>query len=189
MQSEEQKAARRAYKAAYYKAHKAEYAAYAQAHKEKWREGKREYDRSERGKAVRTFRRRSLGIPERIRIPKLNVGEFRAKKAAYARMYRQTPKGREVNRVGQAKIHSKRIEAEGSHTTQEWIDIKAKYGDRCLCCGRHESELKSVLEEDHVIPLSRGGTNWINNIQPLCEDCNGMGGKGTKTTDYRVGNT
>lgn len=122
----------------------------------------------------------------KIRWSKLMANpSFRIKQAEKSRTYRRTPKGKEVNRVGQIKVRAKRIKAEGSHTTQEWIDIKAKYGDRCLCCGRHESELKSILEEDHVIPLSRGGTNWIDNIQPLCEDCNGMGGKGTKTTDYR----
>jgi 5-methylcytosine-specific restriction endonuclease McrA len=111
--------------------------------------------------------------------------EYRKRKAEYARRYRQTIKGKEVNRIGQSKAKAKRLNAEGFHTTQEWIDPKNKYDNRCLCCGRHESELKSVLEEDHVIPLSRSGTNWINNIQPLCEDCNGMGGKGTKSTDFR----
>ena len=42
------------------------------------------------------------------------------------------------------------------------------YGNSCLKCG---SEGKLV--PDHIVPLSRGGENWIANIQPLCSDCNG----------------
>jgi 5-methylcytosine-specific restriction endonuclease McrA len=79
------------------------------------------------------------------------------------------------------------MQAVGCYTTQEWITLREQYDNRCLRCGRHQSELNRVLEQDHVIPLSKGGTNWITNIQPLCHDCNGMGGKGTNTTDYRSG--
>ena len=83
------------------------------------------------------------------------------------------------------KTKAKRAGAEGSYTTQEWINLKEQYDNRCLCCGRHQSELNRVLEQDHIVPLSRGGSNLISNIQPLCHDCNGMGGKGTKCTDFR----
>jgi len=107
------------------------------------------------------------------------------KKAAYARTYRRTEKGREVNRNGQVKSWAKRKAAEGSHTTEEWVALKEQYHNHCLRCDKHQSELDRVLEQDHVIPLSRGGTNWITNIQPLCHECNGMGGKGTKHIDYR----
>ena len=91
----------------------------------------------------------------------------------------------EINRTGGVKNYAKRKQAEGSHTTQEWIDLKEQYGNRCLRCGRHQLELDRTLEQDHIVPLTKNGTNWITNIQPLCHDCNGMGGKGTKIIDYR----
>lgn len=71
--------------------------------------------------------------------------------------------------------------AEGSYTFQEWLELKAQYDYRCLCCGKQEPEIK--LTVDHVIPLSKGGRNDIANIQPLCKSCNSS--KNTKHIDYR----
>jgi 5-methylcytosine-specific restriction endonuclease McrA len=65
-------------------------------------------------------------------------------------------------------------------TGKEWVDVCNKYKNRCLCCNK-----RKPLTADHVIPLSRGGTNGIDNIQPLCRSCNSR--KGTKTMDYRNG--
>ena len=60
--------------------------------------------------------------------------------------------------------------AKGSFTVQEWLDLKAKYNYRCAHCGRHEVEAK--LTKDHIIPLTKGGSNSIDNIKPLCQSCN-----------------
>lgn len=92
---------------------------------------------------------------------------------------------RESHQISTAKNRAIRLQAEGSYTTQEWITLRERYGNRCLCCGRHQSELKRVLEQDHIVPVTKGGSNWISNIQPLCRTCNDMGHKGTKTIDYR----
>jgi 5-methylcytosine-specific restriction endonuclease McrA len=73
-----------------------------------------------------------------------------------------------------------RIEAAGDHyTVAEWGAIKVRYGGRCLCCGRKDVP----LTVDHVVPLSRGGSNGAENLQPLCFTCNDR--KGTRTIDYR----
>lgn len=66
-------------------------------------------------------------------------------------------------------------------TKHQWEDLKAHYGNTCLCCKRCEPDVK--LTPDHVVPLVKGGNNSIDNIQPLCLQCNHR--KHTKIIDYR----
>ena len=67
----------------------------------------------------------------------------------------------------------------GAFTLQEWRDLCAHFENRCLCCGRDDVKLTA----DHIVPLERGGSSFISNIQPLCGRCNSA--KGTKIIDYR----
>lgn len=60
--------------------------------------------------------------------------------------------------------------AEGSHTLGNWQTLKAQYNLVCPSCKRSEPRIK--LTEDHIVPLSKGGSDNIENIQPLCLSCN-----------------
>ena len=66
----------------------------------------------------------------------------------------------------------------GAYTSAQWLDLCKCYGNKCLRCKKHRK-----LTADHVIPVSKGGTSNIDNIQPLCGPCNSS--KGAKSTDYR----
>ena len=48
----------------------------------------------------------------------------------------------------------------------------------CQYCGRHRSELKNrqFLTRDHVLPVSRGGTNRWDNVVTSCSPCNNRKG-------------
>lgn len=68
----------------------------------------------------------------------------------------------------------------GSHTLGEWEHIKALYQWTCPKCWKKEPQIK--LTRDHIVPLSKGGSDDIENIQPLCQSCNSS--KNNKTIKY-----
>lgn len=62
--------------------------------------------------------------------------------------------------------------AKGFHTFEEFKAILD--GRMCLYC-----DTKVADTIDHVLPLSRGGTNEVTNLLPVCRSCNSK--KYTKT--------
>jgi 5-methylcytosine-specific restriction endonuclease McrA len=76
------------------------------------------------------------------------------------------------------KRRAAKTKAGGAYTSAQWIALCDKFGNVCLQCKKSRR-----LTPDHVLPISKGGTSNIENIQPLCGPCNSS--KGTKCTDYR----
>lgn len=87
---------------------------------------------------------------------------------------------RESSQVRGVRYRAKQAGVEGNYTAEQWAALCDQYGNVCLRCGKAEK-----LTVDHVVPLSKGGSNSIDNLQPLCRSCNTA--KGQKTTDYRNG--
>lgn len=87
-------------------------------------------------------------------------------------------RGRAKSRRGQQNYRKRKQNGEGTYTNQEWEQVCEDAENRCLACGQEVS-----LTADHIVPLSKGGSNYITNIQPLCLSCNSK--KHDKTIDYR----
>lgn len=49
-----------------------------------------------------------------------------------------------------------------------FVAIGRRDGFRCKLCGKDSQD----LQIDHIYPISKGGTNDLNNLQLLCEGCN-----------------
>lgn len=64
---------------------------------------------------------------------------------------------------------AKKRNAEGRHDNTDIQVILLQQNYFCNGCGCHLDE----YDVDHIIPLSRGGSNWPSNLQCLCPTCNG----------------
>lgn len=76
-----------------------------------------------------------------------------------------------------AMIHRRRA-AQGAYTVQEWDARVAQYDGKCAYCKKPRK-----LTVDHVIPVSKGGSNYISNIVPACRSCNSR--KGARLMEAR----
>ncbi|NCS96956.1 HNH endonuclease [bacterium] len=47
------------------------------------------------------------------------------------------------------------------------VEVWRRDGGKCARCGSRDR-----LEYDHIVPISRGGSNTARNIELLCEKCN-----------------
>ena len=64
----------------------------------------------------------------------------------------------------------KRVRNRGHISLKDWKIICDQKDNKCQHCflkGDHKS-----LSIDHIIPISKGGTNVKENLQPLCLSCN-----------------
>jgi 5-methylcytosine-specific restriction endonuclease McrA len=115
--------------------------------------------------------------PERLRAKRQR--HYQKHREYYAEKNARWVRGNPLaNRLRRARRRARLAGAEGTFTKAEWLALLDKYGRRCLCCGSTEN-----LEPDHVVPVVKGGSNWITNIQPLCRSCNAS--KKDRTIDYR----
>jgi len=109
---------------------------------------------------------------------------YNTEHAEHRRLYDREWRSKNTEKVV-AKGHTYRAKLRnsgGRFTSSEWIELKEKYNFTCLRCRQREPEIK--LTADHVIPISSGGSNSIDNIQPLCISCNcSKGNRSSK--DYR----
>lgn len=76
-------------------------------------------------------------------------------------------KVKEIHRLNENRRRARIAGALSTLTKLQWEAILAFYDNRCAYCGRD-----GKLEQEHVIPVSRGGGTTAENIVPACGSCN-----------------
>ena len=91
-------------------------------------------------------------------------------------------KARAAGRISSANRRARMREVEGSFTGEDVWRIMQEQESRCVYC--LVSITIETCEVDHRQPIARGGTNWPENIQLTCRDCNRS--KGARTHDEHL---
>jgi 5-methylcytosine-specific restriction endonuclease McrA len=73
---------------------------------------------------------------------------------------------------------AKKLNATGKYTKEDVLNLLIKQNYKCKYCG---CDIKEYYEVDHIIPLSKGGSNWPDNLCIACRYCNRS--KGNKTLE------
>lgn len=124
---------------------------YQQANPDIFPRGYRRYYGKNRGKILERLRRRFAAHPQHERL-------VAPAEAGYVEF------GAEMR-----KRRAPRHGAGGSHTSE---DVKRLYDQQEGCCFYCGKELNAQYELDHRTPLSRGGTDWPENLCCACDWCN-----------------
>jgi 5-methylcytosine-specific restriction endonuclease McrA len=112
---------------------------------------------------------------------KLDYKENKQKRINYSKQWiknnpelvRQYHRTNYKNTIEQKRLQ-KRVRATASITETQWIAICEKSHHFCVQC-YEKFDIKD-LTIDHILPVSLGGANDIENLQPLCFPCNRLKG-------------
>jgi len=85
-----------------------------------------------------------------------------------SKRYRQSENGKRSQQVRHERRRAALANAEGAFSIPEWKLVVKEYNNLCAYCNTKNEN----LQIDHVVPLSRGGRNSIDNIVPACGSCN-----------------
>lgn len=69
-----------------------------------------------------------------------------------------------------ADLRRSRIaETGGFYTIQEVKDLIEDQHGKCVYC---KTDIREIYHIDHIVPVSKGGSSWPENLQILCPPCN-----------------
>lgn len=149
--------------------------------KDRWAEYHKEYEEKRRGSRIEYNREKSVESYRRHRgkVIQRSKDRYRANPEAKLSKSREWDKGHRAEKHQYFKRWINRKRSNGDVpglTLKEWKTILVVFNHRCAYCGATDR-----ITQDHVIPLSQGGTDSIENVVPACRSCNSS--KGDKTPE------
>ncbi|SRR6266702_1233197 len=98
----------------------------------------------------------------------LSQSEVQERRRAYGKEYSRRPENKEHYRVRNHIRRARKVAVGGTFTKQDVQNMLKGQKGKCALCKQRLVK----YEVDHIIPLSRGGSNWPYNLQLLCRSCN-----------------
>lgn len=139
---------------------------YYEANREKISEQKKQYREDNREKILEYQKQYYETNRERVIERCKQYRQANSKKLLeWRRQYRQA--NREAFKLRDQKRRARKANAAGNCTPEQLQARFDYHGNRCVYCGSEED-----LTIEHLIPLSKGGTNWPANLAPACKSCN-----------------
>lgn len=148
----------------------------AYSYSDKGKEVRKQYTQSDIGKQVR----RRYNQSEKRKQSAKKYSRSKGAKQSRER-YIQSIKGKEAARKDTVIRRTRKTQGGGSYTIDEWYNLCKFYDFHCLKCNKKFPFEK--LTVDHIKPVSKGGSSFIWNLQPLCKRCNIS--KHNREIDYR----
>jgi 5-methylcytosine-specific restriction endonuclease McrA len=105
----------------------------------------------------------------RVCLSRIGKEYYKSKKDHHkkvAKVYRENNKDR--RNILLQKYLTEKQNLPSTLTLSQWESTKEYFNHQCAYCG----EIVDTLEQDHVIPLSKGGGHTKGNILPVCKPCN-----------------
>ena len=153
---EKNREARKEYMKAYYAANRDRYLAHARRYREEDPEVTRRKDAEQHAKHRE----------KRLQQGRDWYQKNKEKAAAYGKQY--FAKNKDLFNAHQSKRRARKNGAGGQYTKQDVQDLLRLQRGCCAIC-----TCRLVKRHvDHVVPLSKGGSNGRENIQLLCQTCN-----------------
>ncbi len=167
----------------YYQANKehlkAKASAYKKAHLQATAKSKRKYnaanpERVSEWKKADYQRNREVRIATVRRYASTHKAEISEAHRIYKQQRKADPDVRAKNAIHSSTRRARKLSLPATFTDDQWKAVKKVYNYRCAYCGAKPKR----LDQEHVIPLAKGGSHTVENIVPSCPICNSR--KGTR---------
>lgn len=112
-------------------------------------------------------KKREENIEEYLERERIWRSQRREELAEKSRKWRR--ENPEKRRVIDRNKKIRRRGADGFHTLEDVERLLVSQKFKCAECGK---SVKKEHHVDHIMPLSKGGSNWPSNLQILCPACN-----------------